>query len=114
MLRELNRFRVSGNVIFRKVCGCKEGEVGGGQSKFHNECHYLYSPANIMVIRSRRMRLAGHIVCIGVRRFRVLLGIAAGTRALRRSRRRWEDNIKVGSKDTGLWRVGDHWLDAPA
>jgi len=54
------------------------------------------------------MRLAGHIACIGVRRFRVLLGIAAGMRALRRPGHRWEDNIKVGLKDTGLWRVGDH------
>jgi len=88
-------------VIFRKVCGCKEGEVGGGQSILHNEFHYVYSPTNIiMVIRSRRMRLEGHIACVGMRRYRVLVGM----RALRRPRHRWEDNIKVRLKDTGLWR----------
>jgi len=59
-----------------------------------------------MVIRSRRMRLAGHIACIGMGRYRVLVGIAAGTRALRRPRHRWEENIKVGLKDTKLWREG--------
>lgn len=93
-------------MIFRKVCGCKEGEVGGAQSKLHNELHYLYSPTNIMVIRSRRMRLAGHIACIVMKRYRALVGIAAGTRALRRCRHTWEDNIKVGLKNTGLWREG--------
>jgi len=35
-------------------------------------------------------------------------GQAAGTRALRRPRHRWEDNIKVGLTDTRLWREGDH------
>jgi hypothetical protein len=68
---------------------CKEREVGGGQSKLHNEFHYLYSPTNIMVIRSKRMRLAGPIACIGMRRYRVLVGIAAGMRALGRPRHRW-------------------------
>jgi hypothetical protein len=34
------------------------------------------------------------------------VGIAAGKRELRRPRHRWEDNIKVGLKKTGLWREG--------
>jgi hypothetical protein len=52
------------------------------------------------------MRLAGHIACIGVKRYWVLVGFTAGTRALRRPTYRWEDNIKVGVKETGLWREG--------
>lgn len=75
----------------------------------HNEFHFLYSPTNIiMVINSRGLRLAGHIACRGVRRYRGLMGIAVGTRALRRPRHWWDGNIKVGLTDTGLWREGDH------
>ena len=53
------------------------------------------------MIKSRRMRLAGHVARMGERRgvYRVLVGKPEGKRSLGRPRRRWEDIMdlqKVG------------------
>jgi hypothetical protein len=60
------------------------------------------------MIKSRRMRWAGHVARIGERRgvYRVLVGKPEGKRPPGRSRRRWEDNIKM---DFRKWD-GD-WID---
>ena len=50
-LRELCRLRVLGNVIFRKVCGHKEGKLEEARANCIMSSHYLYSPPNIRVIR---------------------------------------------------------------
>ena len=67
--------------------------------KLHNEeLNDLYSSHNIVrVIKSRIMRWAGHIACMGERRglYRVLVGKKEGKRPLGRPRRRWEGNIKM-------------------
>jgi hypothetical protein len=58
----------------------------------------LYSSPNIVrVIKSRRMRWAGHVARMGKVRgvYRVLVGKPEGERPLGRSRCSWEDNIKV-------------------
>ena len=49
------------------------------------------------VVKSRRMRWAGHVARMGEGRevYRVLLGKPEGTRPLGRPRRRWGDNIKM-------------------
>ena len=49
------------------------------------------------VVKSRRMRWAGHVAHIGEGRgvHRVLVGKPEGKRPLGRPRRRWEDNIKM-------------------
>ena len=49
------------------------------------------------VVKSRRMRCAGHVARMGEGRgvHRVLLGKPEGKRPLGRPRRRWEDNIKM-------------------
>ena len=54
-------------------------------------------PVLFGVIKSRRMRRAGHVACMGERRgvYRVLVGKSEGKRPLGRPRRRWEDNIKI-------------------
>jgi hypothetical protein len=66
--------------------------------KLHNdELHSLYSSPNIFtVIKSRRMRWAGHVAHMEEGRgvYRVLVGRPEGKRPLGRPRRRWEDNIK--------------------
>jgi hypothetical protein len=57
------------------------------------ELNYLYSSPNIVwVIKSRRMRLAGHVALMGERRgiYRILVGKSEGKRPLGRPRHRWE------------------------
>jgi len=55
-------------------------------------------PPNIVrVIKSRRIRWAGHVGRMRERRgiYRVLVGKLEGKRPLGRPRRRWEDNINM-------------------
>jgi len=49
------------------------------------------------VIKSRRMKWAGHVASMGESRgvYRVLLGKPEGKRPLGRPRHRWENNIKM-------------------
>ena len=64
----------------------------------------LYSSPNIVrVIKSRRMRWAGHVVRMGEERrvYRVLVGKPEGKRPLGRPRRRWVDNIKMDLQEVG-------------
>jgi hypothetical protein len=65
----------------------------------HNqELNDLYSLPNIVrVVKSRRMRWAGHVARVGVESglHRALVGKPEGKRPLGRPRRRWEDNIKM-------------------
>ena len=60
------------------------------------------------VIKSRRMRWAGHAACMGEGRgvYRVLVGKPEGKRRLGRPRRRWEDNIKMDLKEVGCGGYG--------
>ena len=53
------------------------------------------------MIKSRRMRWEGHVVCIEERRgaYKVLVGKPEGKRPLGRPRRRWEDNIKMAVQE---------------
>ena len=66
-LREERRPRVSENKVFRGIFGAKRDEVMGEWRKLHNEeLNVLYSSPNIArVIKSRRMRWAGHVARIG-------------------------------------------------
>jgi len=63
------------------------------------------------VVKSRRMRLAGHVARMGEDRgvHRVLVGKPEGKRPSRRPRRRWEDNIKMDLQEVGRGR-GD-WME---
>jgi hypothetical protein len=56
------------NRLLRKIFGPKRDEVIGRLRKLHNEeLHNLYSsPDIIRMIKSRRMRWAGHVVRMGV------------------------------------------------
>jgi hypothetical protein len=80
-------------------------EVTGGWRKLHNEgLHRLYSsPSIIRMIKSRRMRLAGHVARMGEKRiaYRILLGKPEGKTPLGRPRRRWVDNIKMDLREIG-------------
>ena len=71
----------------------------------HNEeLSDLYSSPNIVrVIKSRRMRWAGHVAHMGEERgaYRVLVGKPGGKRPLRRPRRRWVDSIRMDFQEVG-------------
>jgi hypothetical protein len=62
-------------------------------------------------IQSRRKRWAGHVARIGVRRgvYRVLVGKPEGKTPLGRSRRRWEDHMKMDLQEVGCG--GMHWIE---
>jgi hypothetical protein len=101
-LREEHRLRVFENRVFRRIFRPKR-EVDGSWRKLHNdELHNLYSSPNILrVIKSRRLRWAGHVARMGERRgvYRVLVGRPEGKRPLGRPRLRWEDNIKTDLRE---------------
>jgi hypothetical protein len=69
-LREEHRLEVFENRVLRRIFGPKRDAVTGGWRKLHNEeLHNLYtSPSIIRVIKSRRMRCAGHAARMGARR----------------------------------------------
>jgi hypothetical protein len=63
------------------------------------------------MIKSRRMRWAGHLARMGAKRnpCRILVGKPEGKRPLRRPRRRWVDNIKIDLGQIG-WN-GMDWIE---
>jgi hypothetical protein len=63
--------KVFGNVVLRRISGPKREETVGHWRKLHNdELHKLYpSPNIIRIMKSRRMRLAGHVECMRRRGF---------------------------------------------
>jgi hypothetical protein len=65
-LREEHRVRVFEKRVLRRIFGPKRDEVTGGWRKLHSEeLHNLYSsPSIIRMIKSRRMRCAGHVARI--------------------------------------------------
>jgi hypothetical protein len=87
--------------------------VTGDWRNLHNEdLNDLYSCPNIVrVVKSRRMRWAGHVVRMGEERgvHRVLVGKPEEKRPLGRPRLRWEDNIKMAVQEGGGGR-GD-WME---
>ncbi|KAJ4436535.1 hypothetical protein ANN_16566 [Periplaneta americana] len=112
-LREEQRLRVFENKVLRKTFGAKRDEVTGEWRKLHNaELHALYSsPDIIRNIKSRRLRWAGHVARMGESRnaYKVLVGRPEGKRPLGRSRRRWEDNIKMDLREVGY--DGRDWIN---
>jgi hypothetical protein len=89
----------------RRVFGLKRDEVTGEWRKLHNEeLNDLCSSPNIVqVVKSRRLRWAGHVAHMEEERGvqRVLVGKPEGKRPLWRPRRRWEDNIKMDLQEVG-------------
>jgi hypothetical protein len=81
-LREKCRLRVFENRVLRRILRPKKDEVTGEWRRLHNkELYALYSSPNIIrVIKSRRLRLAGHVARMGERRgaYRALVGKPEG------------------------------------
>jgi len=87
-LREERRLRVFENMVLRRIFELRRDEVTGELRRLHNEeLNDLYSSLNIVrVIKSRRMRWAGHVPLMG------------------------EERACIGSC-WGNRREGDHWGD---
>jgi len=73
-------------MVLRRIFGPRRDEVTGDWRRFHNEeLNDLYSSPNIVrVIKSIRMRWAGHVARMGEERgvYRVLVGQTEGRRLL--------------------------------
>ena len=69
-LREERKLRAFENMVLRRIFGRRRAEVTGEWRRLHNEeLNDLYSSHNILrVIKSRRMRWAGHVARMGKER----------------------------------------------
>jgi len=96
-----------------RIFGPKRDEVKREWRKLHNEgLNDLYFSTSIVrVIKSRRMRWAGHVAHMGEKRYvyRFMVGKPEGKRPLGRPRCRWEDNIKMDLQEVGYG--GMDWIE---
>jgi hypothetical protein len=103
------------NRLLRRIFGPKRNDVMGDWRKLHNEeLHNMYSSPNIIrMIKSRRMRWAGHVARIGETRnaYRILVGMPEGTRPLGRPRSRRVENIKMDLREIGWDGMGWYGLE---
>jgi hypothetical protein len=88
--------------------------VTGGWRELHNEeLHNLHSSPNIIrMMKSRRMKLAGHVAVVEKRNvYRILVGVPEGERPLGRPRRKCVDiKIDLGERWDGVVWTGLIWL----
>jgi hypothetical protein len=99
-LREEPRLKVFENRVLRRVCGPKRDEVKREWRKLHNEklSDLYFSPSIVQVINSRRMRWAGYLARIGVRRGGYMV---------------WRGNLRERDHlgDPGVdWRIILRWI----
>jgi hypothetical protein len=100
------------NIVLRRILGTKRGEITGELRKLHNEeLNELYSLLNIFRVIKSRMRWVGHVARMGERKgvYRVVVGKPEGNRPLGRTRRRWEDIIKMNLQEVGCGNMD--WID---
>jgi len=97
--------RVFENKVLRRIFGPRRDEVTGEWRRLYNEeLNDLYSSPNILrLIKSRRIRWAGHVAPTGEEWevYRVLVGKLEGRRPLGRPRCRWVDNIRMDLQEVG-------------
>jgi hypothetical protein len=93
------------NRLPSRIFGPNREEVIGEWRKLHNEelRDFYSSPSIIRIIKSRRIRWAGHVTRMGEKgnTYRLLVGKPEGKRPLGRPRRRWVDNIIMDLGEVG-------------
>jgi hypothetical protein len=112
-LREEQRLRVSENSVLRRILGPEREEDRLWRKLQNDELHNLYfSPNIVKVIKSRRMRWAGHVAHVVEESnvYRILTGRPEGSSSLERPMCRWEDNIKVDLREIMINGVNWIWL----
>ena len=92
-----------------KTCSAVKPEAA---QKIRKVVKKYCSPNIVRVIKSRRMRWAGHVARMGEERevYRVLVGKPKGKRPLGPPRRRWVDNIRMDLQEVGCGYVDWIWL----
>jgi hypothetical protein len=101
--------------VLRRIFGSKRDEVTVEWRKLRiEELIDLYCSLKIVrVIKSRRMRWAGHVARMGEKRgvYMVLVRKPEGRRPLQKPRCELEDNIKMDLQNVGcgVW-IGSSWL----
>jgi len=108
-------------MVLRRIFGPRRDEVKGEWRRLHNEeLNDLKSSPNIVrVIKSRKLRSAGHVARMGEEMgvYRALVGKPERKKPLGRPRRRWLDNIRTDLQEVecgymdwiGLARDRDRW-----
>jgi hypothetical protein len=107
--------RVLENRVLKRIFRLKSEEVVGGWRRVHNEeLHNLYPSSSIIrMIKSWRVRWAGHVVCMGERRstYRILVGKPEGTRPLEDPRLRGRIILKwILERQDGVVWTGLIWF----
>jgi hypothetical protein len=107
-IKEQHKLRVFENRFLRRIFGRKRPEATGEWRKLHSEeLHNLYSSPNIIrQVKSRRMRLLGHLSRMGEKRnvYKVLVGKPEGKTPLGVPRHSWEEWIRL-AQDGDLWQA---------
>ena len=102
--------RLFENRVLGMIFGPRRDEVTGKWRRLHNEELYaLYSSPNIIrVIKSRRLRWAGHVARMGEMWvvYRALVGKPEVRRPPGRPKSRWEDNIKIDLREIDWGGIG--------
>jgi hypothetical protein len=114
-IREECRLRVFENRVLRRIFGPRRDEVTGEWRKLHNEeLNDLYSLPNVVrVVKSRRMRWAGHVSRIGEERWvhRVLVRKPEGKNHWGEPGENWRIILRwiFRKRHVGVW-TGLSWL----
>jgi hypothetical protein len=98
--------------VFGRTFGLERDEVAIYWRRLHNvePCNVYASPNIIWMMKSRRMRWARHVSCMGEIKNANNILVGNPKRPLRRPRRVWEDNIRMeGKQGERVW-TGFVWL----